>query len=155
MKLSNPQKLLISLTAPQLAGGLGAIFTAPAIPTWYQTLAKPSFNPPSWLFGPVWTTLYLLMGIAVYLVWKQGKKSQPVVRLFFIHLIFNSLWSILFFGLKRVDLALIEIVFLWFLIAYLIRGFTRFSKPAAWLLVPYLAWVSFASILNFALWQLN
>lgn len=142
----------------QLAGIIGSIFTSPAIPNWYAMLNKPVFNPPSWIFGPVWVSLYTLMGIAAWLVWKNWSKSslaKIAVVLFFIHLVFNSLWSILFFGLQNPLLAFVEIIFLWILILILIFLFYKIDKRAAYLMVPYLLWVSFATVLNFYIWRLN
>lgn len=144
-------KLAIALLLPQLAGLVGSLFTFSAINDWYRFLNKPSFSPPNWLFGPVWTLLYLMMGVAWYLVLKKKGPS----RLFLIHLGFNSLWSILFFGLKSPGLAFLEILVLWGLIVAVMRQFYRFNRLSAWLLVPYLMWVSFAAILNFAVWRLN
>lgn len=155
---SSAKKLAISLILPQLAGGIGALFTTPSVTSWYGTITKPSFNPPSWIFGPVWTTLFVLMGIAFYLVWQQGT-NRPQVRqalaVFGVQLAFNTLWSIIFFGLHSPGGALIEIAFLWLAIAATIALFAKISKPAAWLLAPYLAWVSFAAFLNFTIWRLN
>ena len=158
LKIKNPKLLFISIFISQLAGFIGAFFTTPAIPGWYAQLAKPSFNPPSWVFGPVWTTLYTLMGISLYLVWSKGyqkKKIKEPVQLFFIHLIFNSLWSIVFFGLQNLGMAFVIIIVLWTMIACLIRKFWKINKTASYLLIPYLAWVSFASLLNFSIWLLN
>lgn len=145
------KKLLIALVLPQLAGAIGGLLTAPAISTWYQYLIKPSFAPPNWVFAPVWTTLYLLMGLSWYLAWQKNAPKG----LFLIHLAFNSLWSILFFGLKNPGLALVEIIILWGLILAVFLQFRRYSKLSAWLLVPYLLWVTFAACLNLAIFQLN
>lgn len=162
MKLPNRTKLLISLALPQAAGLIGSLFTATAIPTWYATLQRPALSPPNWIFGPVWTTLFVLMGIALYLVWKQWAilpwsrtQKRLAMIVFGAQLALNTLWSIIFFGLRNPGAALIEIVFLWLAIAATIYVFAKVSKPAAWLLVPYLAWVSFASYLNYAIWTLN
>lgn len=145
-------KLFISLLLPQLAGLVGSLFTFSAIPTWYATLNKPSFSPPNWVFGPVWTTLYILMGISLYLVWSKGKRG---VALFKFHLVINALWSILFFGLRSPILGLITIIILWIMILALIKIFWKIDKTASVLLWPYLAWVSFASVLNLAILLLN
>lgn len=144
-------RLITALVLPQLAGLIGGLFTFSAINEWYQFLAKPSFSPPNWLFGPVWTALYLMMGLAWYLAWRKGAPA----KLFLIHLVFNCLWSILFFGLKSPGLAFLEILVLWTLIVALLRQFYRFNRLSSWLLVPYLLWVSFAAILNFSVWRLN
>lgn len=146
--------ILLSLSA----GWVGSIFTSPAIPTWYASLNKPAFNPPGWLFAPVWTILFILMGIASYLIWLKWNEStlaKAALVLFFVHLIFNVLWSILFFGLQNPGWALVEIAVLWVLILALIIIFYRLDQRAAWLLIPYILWVSFASVLNFAIWRLN
>lgn len=162
MKLTNRTKLVISLALPQAAGLIGSLFTATTIPTWYATLQRPALSPPNWIFGPVWTTLFVLMGIALYLVWKQWAilpwsrtQKRLAMIIFGAQLALNTLWSIIFFGLRNPGAALIEIVFLWLAIAATMYVFAKVSKPAAWLLVPYLAWVSFASYLNYAIWTLN
>lgn len=150
--------LSISLVLPFIAGGIGSYFTAPAITTWYATLEKPFFNPPNWIFGPVWTLLYIFMGISFYLVWTtHTKKPERVfgIRLFMIQLAVNTLWSIIFFGLQSPSLALLVIIILWILIFLTIKNFLKISKPASWLLIPYLAWVSFAALLNIAITLLN
>ena len=149
-------KFVLSILISFLAGGIGSIFTTPAIRDWYPTLVKPSFNPPNWLFGPAWTLLYLLMGIALYLVWtsvKENKKSAYIF--FFTQLFLNALWSIIFFGAHQTGWAFFEIVLLWLAILAAIFAFYRISKPAAYLLIPYILWVTFAAILNFAIWRLN
>lgn len=152
-------KLIVSILICQLAGALGAIFTFKAIPTWYRKLKKPSFNPPSWIFGPVWTLLYLMMGISIAIVLSVNSgffiAQKFGIMLFWIQLLLNVIWSILFFGLKKPGLAFLEIILLWITIAATIYEFFFVSSLAAWLLVPYLLWVSFASILNFYLWRLN
>lgn len=156
-KLNFP-KLIFSIFICQLAGIIGSLFTFSAIPTWYATLNKPTFSPPNWLFGTVWTTLYLLMGISLYRVWisktKKKEKMEGVV-FFIIQLVLNALWSILFFGMQNPALAFVEIIFMWLFIVVTIFRFEKVDKLAAYLLVPYLLWVSFASILNFSIWQLN
>ena len=140
------------------AGVIGSAFTFTGINSWYQYLLKPNFNPPSWLFGPVWTTLYILMGIALYLIWKDGLKKDFVKNsflLFIVNLVLNSLWSIVFFGLQNPALAFLVIILLWLVILVLIIRFYKINKLASYLLIPYILWVSFASILNFSIWQLN
>jgi translocator protein len=139
------------------AGALGAAVTAPAIATWYPTIAKPSFNPPNWIFGPVWTTLYVMMAIAAWLVWRRAgfAGARTAFVLFIVQLVLNSLWSVLFFGLHRIDFALLDIALLLAAIVATAQSFRRHSTVAALLLVPYLAWVSFATLLNFAIWRLN
>jgi len=148
---------------PGLVFWLLACFTAPAVSfwarpdAWYTALAKPAWNPPSWLFGPVWTTLYLLMGVAAWLVWRRGgwAAQRRPLGWFAAQLVLNALWTPLFFGFHRIDLALLEIVVLWAAIVATIVAFARPSVVAAWLLAPYLAWVSFATFLTFTLWRLN
>lgn len=150
-------KLIISLLIPQVAGGIGSIFTAGSVDGWYRTIAKPSLNPPSWVFGPVWTALFLLMGYALYLVWtdESGKNKKKAYWFFGIQLALNILWSILFFGFKNPQLAFYEIIVLWLAITANILVFYRLNKIAGLLLLPYLAWVSFAMYLNWNLWMLN
>jgi tryptophan-rich sensory protein len=141
-----------------LAGGIGTIFTSSAIPTWYASLNKPPFSPPNWIFAPVWTTLYLLMGIALYLIWKKGLKTKKVrdaVYVFVIQLVLNAAWSPIFFGAHNILLALLIIVIVWIYILKTIRLFAKINNTASYLLYPYLAWVSFATILNFSVWFLN
>lgn len=140
------------------AGAIGSVFTFASVKDWFPVLIKPWFAPPNWLFGPVWTTLYILMGISLYLVWLEGWKKIQVreaVYLFLAHLVVNAAWSGLFFGLRSPLAGFLCIIVLWSLILALIMKFYRIRHAAAYLLVPYLAWVSFASILNFAIWQLN
>lgn len=155
MKIKSPLKLLASLLIPQLAGGLGAIFTSSAIPQWYAELAKPAFTPPSWVFGPVWTTLYLMMGIALYIVWSKPRPTHLPLLVFALQITLNALWSVLFFGLREPGFALIEITLLWGAILWNILVFWRVSRTAASLLIPYLLWVSFATALNYGIWALN
>ncbi len=157
MKINNTFKLIISLIIPQLAGGLGSYFTIGSVRDWYPVLVKPALNPPAWIFGPVWTTLFLLMGYALYLVWKDdsGKSKRLAYSAFGIQMVLNALWSIIFFGLHSPGGALVEMVFLWLAILTTIIAFAKISKPAAWLLVPYILWVSFAGYLNYSIWQLN
>jgi tryptophan-rich sensory protein len=151
--MKNFIKLLISIIVCQLAGGIGSIFTSSSVKTWYLTINKPSFNPPNWLFAPVWTVLFLLMAISLFLIWRKNYKSGIII--FFIQLFFNILWSAMFFGLKSSLLGFIVIVVLWFLILATIIKFFKISKPAAWLLIPYILWVTFASVLNFSILILN
>jgi tryptophan-rich sensory protein len=151
-------KFLISIALPLLAGAIGSYFTTPAVTAWYKLLTKPPLVPPDWVFGVVWNILFILMGIALFLVWKKGWNKPQVkvaVKVFIIQLVLNIVWSIVFFGLQRIDAGLIEIISLWFVILATIMVFHRVSRPAAWLLVPYIAWVSFAGYLNYAIWALN
>ncbi|MBN1168758.1 tryptophan-rich sensory protein [Candidatus Woesebacteria bacterium] len=151
------KKLVVSLTLPFLAGFIGSYFTTPSIPTWYASLNKPKFNPPNWLFGPVWTILYILMGISFYIIWnKQTTKDRSNAFSYYLaQLILNSLWSIVFFGFKEVGLALVVITILWFLILKTIFFFEDLDKTSSNLLIPYILWVSFATILNFSIYILN
>jgi translocator protein len=159
MKINNTFKLIIAVGVSLLAGVIGSFFTTPAIQSgWYTELAKPALNPPAWVFGPVWTLLFILMGVAVWLVWKRGVGEPGVKRalvIFDIQLILNVLWSIIFFGLHSPGGALVEMVFLWLAILAMIAAFYKISKTAAWLLLPYILWVSFAVYLNYAIWVLN
>jgi tryptophan-rich sensory protein len=139
-------------------GALGSWVTRPAIPGWYATLRKPALVPPDWVFGVVWTTLFLVMGVAAFLVWRAGVSHPERTRalcLFAVQLALNALWSVLFFGLRNPGVALVEIVLLWLAIVATMRVAGRVSTLAAWLFVPYLAWVSFAVYLNAAIWHLN
>lgn len=149
-------KLILSLLLPQLVGAIGALFTVKAIPTWYVHLNKPSFSPPNWLFGPVWLILYLIMGVALYLNWiKKSKQAKYNVRLFFIHLFFNAIWSPIFFGAKNLLLAYVVIAIIWALIVVIIINFWKVNKTSSLLLIPYLLWVSFATVLNYFVWRMN
>ena len=151
-------QLIVALLVAQLAGIVGSVFTASSVSTWYLGIVKPSFNPPSWLFGPVWVTLFFLMGLALYLVWNSGLDAPGVkaaLVLFAIQWVLNILWSVFFFGLRSPFLAFIEIVLLWISIVATVAFFYRISFAAAILLVPYLLWVSFAAILNLSIWRLN
>jgi translocator protein len=149
----NWKHLIIAIIICQLAGIVGSLFTFEAIPTWYSTLAKPDFTPPSWVFGPAWISLYTLMGGAIYLIWQ--KKDAIAIRLFSIQLALNALWSISFFGLKNPLLGLINIIILWIVLVATIIRFYKIDKNAAYLLIPYLLWSSFATILNLAIVLLN
>jgi translocator protein len=156
--MKNLSKLLISVVGCQLVGFAGVPFTIYAIPSWYATLNKPFFSPPNWIFGPVWTLLYFLMGISFYLIWKQGwqKNKVKVAGLFFLaQLALNFIWSPIFFGLRAPMLGLVVIVAMWVLIVMTLKKFYPLSKLAFYLLIPYLLWVSFATILNAAIVVLN
>lgn len=150
--------LIISLAISLSAGFFGSLFTAADPGGWYDLLIKPSFNPPDWLFGPVWTLLFILMGISLFLIWRKGiekKEVQQGIKLFLLQLIFNILWSFFFFYLQNPRLAFLEIIALIIFIIALIMHFYKIDQKAAWLLAPYLAWVSFAAFLNYTIWQLN
>jgi len=158
MKINSFFKLVAAIVVSELAGVVGSFFTAPSIPTWYVTLIKPEFAPPNWVFAPVWTILFLLMGMAAFLVWNKGwerKNVRIALGIFGSQLILNTLWSIIFFGQQNPGLALLEIVLLWLAILATIIAFYKISRPAAYLLVPYILWVSFASYLNYSIWVLN
>lgn len=174
-------KFIISIVVCQLAGAIGAVVTVPAIGGWYSALNKPEITPPGWVFGPAWTVLYFLMGIALYLVWEKNWEArvpaavktsrawnrfsrklfdgdwrrQNVILIFAIQSFLNILWSLLFFELKSPGVAFFELLMLWVAILYTIINFWRVSKPAGYLLVPYLFWVAFAGYLNFSIWMMN
>lgn len=157
MKFSDILKLVASVILCQIAGFLGSIFTTPAITTWYKTLNKPFFTPPNWIFSPVWIILFIIMGISLFFVWRKADhpKFKIAFIFFFVQLILNVLWSIFFFGLRSPFLGLADIVALWIAILLTIQYSIKISKFAGVLLIPYLLWVSFASLLNFFLWILN
>jgi translocator protein len=151
-------KLIVSIVACEGAGGIGAIFTTPAIPTWYAGLKKPTFTPPNSVFGPIWITLYLLMGIAVFLVWREGLGQEGVTMAFVIfwaQLVLNILWSVIFFGLKSLFGGMVMILLLWIAILINIIAFFGVSPLAGSLLIPYIIWVSIAANLNVQVWKLN
>jgi tryptophan-rich sensory protein len=151
-------RFVVSIIACQCAGLVGSIFTSPAIPIWYAALEKPPFSPPNWLFAPAWGTLYLLMGVAAFLVWRQGLSKAGVksaLVIFLVQLVINALWSGVFFGLKSPIVGVVVIVVLWVAILFTILKFFRLSVVAGSLLIPYILWVSFATALNIAIWMLN
>jgi tryptophan-rich sensory protein len=151
-------KLVVSIVACQCAGLIGSIFTMPAIPTWYETLAKPSFTPPSWLFAPAWVTLYVLMGVAAFLIWRKGldiRNVKTALIIFLIQLVLNALWSAIFFGAKSLIGGAVVIVLLWIAILFTILRFFKISAVAGGLLIPYILWVSFASVLNISILALS
>jgi tryptophan-rich sensory protein len=151
-------KLVVSLVACQCAGLIGSIFTTPAIPTWYAALEKPSFNPPNWLFAPAWVTLYLLMGVAAFLIWRKGleqKEVRAALVIFLVQLVLNALWSVVFFGLQSPLYGVVVILALWVVILLTILSFFKLSTAAGALLLPYILWVSFAAVLNVSILVLN
>lgn len=158
MKINNRFKLIVTVAVSELAGLIGSLFTTPALDSWYAGLVKPAVNPPAWIFGPVWITLFALMGLAAFFIWQKGLE-RPLVKFalgwFVFQLVLNVLWSFIFFGLRSPGGAMVEIIFLWLAILLTLIFFARISRPAAWLLVPYLGWVSFAGYLNYSIWQLN
>jgi tryptophan-rich sensory protein len=159
MKASSVFKLLLAVGLSFCAASVGSFFTVSDDGSnWYEALKKPFFTPPDWVFGPVWTILYLMMGIAAFLVWNRGvpKSHVRVALVFFVvQLVFNTAWSVIFFGFHSVGLALLEIIFLWFAILATIVSFWRVDRVAAGILLPYILWVSFAVVLNTAIYLLN
>ncbi len=151
-------RLIASLVICQAAGFIGSLFTSRSIPGWYETLKRPSFAPPNWVFSPVWITLFVLMGIALFFVWRmplQDKSVRIAIILFGVQLILNILWSVIFFGLRSPFLALMEIVILWIAVLLTVIAFFKVSRIAGALMLPYILWVSFAALLNFYFWKLN
>ncbi|MFA4858652.1 MAG: TspO/MBR family protein [Candidatus Margulisiibacteriota bacterium] len=151
-------RVIISIVVCLCAGFLGSMATTSSLPIWYATLHKPFFTPPSWVFAPAWTLLYILMGIAAALVWQKAKENpatKGALLLFGMQLVANVLWSVIFFGQHQLFLSVIEIKLLWLLILGTGIAFYRISRPAGWLLLPYLLWVSFAAVLNSSIWWLN
>lgn len=147
----------------QILAAIGFVMVSFAAPTlviisppgeWYQDISKPSWNPPAWIFGPVWTTLYLMMATAVWLVWREGKSKKAMVA-YFVQLGLNAAWTPVFFGAQRIDVACTVIIAMWFAILVTILYFYQVKQAAAWLMIPYLAWVSFATLLNATLWAMN
>lgn len=158
MRIKDAAALAGFVICAQAAGIVGSFFTISAINEWYAFLLKPDIAPPNWVFGPVWTTLFLLMGVAAYMVWRNSaatRDARVALSIFVVQLALNTLWSLIFFGQKNLGGALIEIIFLWIAIAATVWSFSRVSKMAALLLVPYIAWVSFAAYLNYLIWTLN
>lgn len=156
--MKNIPKLVVSIVVCELVGAISIPFTITSITTWYAFLHKPPFSPPNWIFGPVWTILYFLMGVSAFLIWKKGfedKKVKKALLYFLIQLFFNFLWSVLFFGLHSPVLGLIDIILLLISIMLAISTFYKISKVASYLLTPYILWVSFATALNFAIVILN
>lgn len=148
---------IAAIAIPQIVGLIGAIFTTPQINAWYSTITKPSFNPPNWIFAPVWTVLFFMMGLSLYLILtKPSSKVKSLgLTFFFMQLVFNLLWSFLFFSIQNPFYAFIEIILLWIVILMTIYYFAKVEKTAAYLLIPYIAWVSFAAVLNYSIWKMN
>ncbi|MCE2863159.1 MAG: hypothetical protein RIR76_2552 [Verrucomicrobiota bacterium] len=157
MKLRSALALPTFLLATFLAGGIGSWATFENVRTWFPSLVKPSWNPPSWVFGPVWTSLYVMMSFAAWRVWRRqpGAAALRVALAYAGHLVLNALWSVLFFGLRSPGLALLEILLLWSVLAGFQRWFWREDRVAAVLWAPYLLWVTFATVLNASIWWLN
>ena len=158
MRIRKPVALIVFIILCEAAGLFGSLFTFSSIPTWYASLIKPSFNPPAWLFGPVWTILYFLMGVSAYLIYEKGfKKSNAKTALyvFGVQLVLNILWTISFFGLKSISLGFATIILLWIAIIGTIIAFLKIRKSAGILLLPYILWVTFAALLNYYILILN
>jgi len=178
MKLKTKQnllKLVVAITVSELAGVIGSLFTVPAISSWYVGLTKPSFTPPSWVFGPVWAILFALMGISLFLIWsscaspsleatdeqskvadgQEKRRTKIALFIFAGQLVLNALWSIIFFGMRNPGAAFVEIIFLWLAILATVIAFAKIFKPAAILLLPYILWVSFAAFLNYSIWKIS
>jgi len=149
--------LVVCVAACFGAGAIGAAATTPQLPGWYASLAKPSWTPPGWVFGPAWSLLYAMMAIAAWQVWRQPRDDRPTLELslFAVHLVANALWSVIFFGMQRPGWAAVEITVLWLMIATILVLFSKRSALAGALMAPYLLWVSFALLLNVAIWRLN
>lgn len=157
MKTADIWKLVISIFLPLMIGAIAGMFTSQAVPDWYNELNQPSFNPPGWIFGPVWTTLYIVMGFSFFLIWKlePGKKRNQAILIYFVQLLLNFGWSFCFFYFKMIGLALIEIIVLWSTIVFMLISFYKLKPLAAYLNIPYLLWVTFATVLNAAYFFLN
>lgn len=158
IKGKDVSRLVICILICQCAGLIGSLFTRPSIPSWYSNLDKPPFTPPNWIFSPVWITLFLLMGISLFFIWRRGlakRKVRVALGFFGSQLIFNILWSVLFFGFRSPLAGFIDIAVLWVAIALTIFYFLQVSKTAGVLLLPYIVWVSFAAVLNVFIWRLN
>jgi benzodiazapine receptor len=157
MNKSQIFKLLASLALPLVLGAIAGLFTAEAVPEWYETLNRPPFNPPNWLFGPVWTTLYILLGISLFLIWKQSasKERNLAIFVFLLQQALNFGWSFIFFYFNMIGFALIEIILLWISIIIMLVLFYKIKPMAAYINIPYLIWVTFATILNASYYLLN
>ncbi len=157
MKRSEWLPLIGFIALSQLAGVVGSFFTISSVGTWYNTLVQTPLNPPSWVFGPVWTTLYILMGLAAFLVWRDGRgaSKRRALIVFYFQLSLNALWSVVFFGMQWPLGGLVVIAAMWLSIVWTMLLFNKVSRPASNLLLPYLAWVTFASYLNATIWLLN
>jgi translocator protein len=158
LDMNNIFKLILSVIIPVAVGATSGFFTVTGVNSWYQTINIPSWNPPSRIFGPVWTILYVMMGIALFFVWKadiQGEFKKKAITFFAVQLLLNFFWSIIFFDQHQIGWALAEMIVLWIFILFTIFAFARINTAAAWLLVPYISWVSFAAILNYTIWKIN
>ena len=150
-------KLVVSVGLPLAVGAFAGMYTSAAVPEWYASLNRPSFNPPGWVFGPVWTALYILMGISLFLIWKSepGQARNVAMGVFFVQLALNFAWSFIFFYSKMIGPALIEIIVMWITIVIMMVLFYKIRPLAAYLNIPYLLWVSFATALNASYYMLN
>ncbi len=151
-------KLVLSILIPLITGSLAGFFTSTGVKGWYAVANKPSFNPPNWIFAPVWTALYILMGIALFLIWRSAAEKsikQTALLLFAIQLLLNFFWSLIFFSLRQTGWAFLEIIAMWIAILLTMIWFNKISATATWLMVPYILWVSFAAVLNYSIWKLN
>jgi benzodiazapine receptor len=157
MKANQIIKLIASLLLPLGIGGIAGIFTTDAIPGWYASLNQPSFNPPNWIFGPVWTTLYTILGISLFMIWKMdaGRERNQAVLIFMVQLLLNFCWSFFFFYFKMIGVALVDILLLWITIIFMLVWFYKIKPLAAYINIPYLLWVTFATALNMAYFFLN
>jgi benzodiazapine receptor len=152
------KKLVAAVVICNLAGIVGSVFTSSSVGTWYQTINKPAFTPPGWVIGLVWTALFTLMGVALYLVWARGLRTpgaKSALSIFSLQLFLNILWSFFFFSLQNPFYAFMEIILLWIMILATMVSFYRIDRRATILLIPYILWVSFAAFLNYRVWQLN
>jgi len=150
-------KLFVSIILPLSLGAIAGMFTAQSVPEWYATLNRPSFSPPNWIFGPVWTILYILMGISLFLIWKQdvSKERNRAILVFLMQLLLNFGWSFIFFYFHEIGMALVEIILLWMNIVIMLVLFYRIKPIAAYINIPYLLWVTFATLLNASFYLLN
>ena len=157
MKAKQNLKLVASLLLPLGVGGIAGMYTTEAIPGWYASLVQPSFNPPNWVFGPVWTTLYIIMGISLFLIWKlpASKERNQAILVFMVQLFLNFCWSFFFFHFKMIGIALVDIVALWIMILVMLIRFYKLKPISAYINIPYLLWVTFATALNGAYFFLN
>jgi translocator protein len=157
MNTSDIIKLMVSIGLPLAVGAIAGMYTSAAVPEWYANLNRPSFNPPGWVFGPVWTVLYILIGISLFLIWKEepGQARNWAIGVFFVQLALNFAWSFIFFYSKMIGPALIEIIVLWITIVIMLLLFYKIRPLAAYINIPYLLWVSFATALNASYYLLN
>ncbi len=157
MKIKTFFTFLFCLTIPLIIGGISGFITSNEIGTWFASLNKPTFNPPNYLFGPVWTFLYIIMGISLYIIWEspKSKERKKALTVFGLQLFFNFWWSILFFSFHLLFVSIIDILILWLCIIYMIKLFKEIKPIASYLNIPYIVWVSFASVLNISIWWLN